>query len=86
MPEERIVMQIFVRASKLLVVEVEPGDPVRRVAEAVEAAVGVPCHLQRLQHGSHSLEDSRLLSDYDLRPGATLQLHLRSSTHGTTQT
>lgn len=77
-------MQIFVRASKLLVVEVEPRDPVCRIMEAVEIAVGVPCRLQRLQHGSHSLEDDRLLSDYNLRPGATLQLHVRSSTTGRT--
>jgi hypothetical protein len=75
-------MQIFVQASRPIVVEVAPQDMVARVMDAVEASTGVPCRLQRLQFGMYIMEPDRTLSDYNVRPGATLRLHVGKDSAG----
>lgn len=71
-------MQLFVRASRTLVLELDPADAaVHHVKRQVHEILGVPPCEQRLVHAGKQLEDWRALDECGVASGSTVHLLLR---------
>ena len=72
-------MQIFMKTltGKTATLEVEQSDTVANLKEKMRAKEGIPADQQRLVFGGKPLEDSRTLSDYNIRSESTVFMLLR---------
>jgi hypothetical protein len=74
-------MQIFVKTltGKTIALKVDPNESVGNLKFRIREKEGVPIDQQRMVFAGIQLEDSRLLSEYNIREGATTHLILRLS-------
>ena len=72
-------MQIFYKNTIGIdfALNVSPSDTILYVKQLIERIDGSPICIQRLIYSGRQLEDDRTLSDYNIRPEATLQLVLK---------
>ena len=72
-------MQIFYKNTIGIdfALNVSPSDSILYIKQLIERIDGSPICVQRLIYAGRQLEDDRTLSDYNVRPEATLQLVLR---------
>lgn len=70
-------MQIFVKNSRTLVLDVEPSDTVLSVKQKIEDRDGIPLKYLSLSYAGSILEDGRQLSDYDVTREATIIYRVR---------
>ncbi|PRQ75685.1 hypothetical protein AAT19DRAFT_13742 [Rhodotorula toruloides] len=68
------LMQVFVKASKTVIVLVNPDSPVLDLKLHVEEKLRIPPEQQRLIFAGRQLDDTRLLSEYAIQSGSTLHL------------
>jgi hypothetical protein len=73
-------MQIFLKPphGRVKVLNVRPSDTVGSVKQKAAEKEGIPPDMTYLRKGSAALEDSRMLSDYDIQREATLELMISS--------
>ena len=72
-------MQIFYKNTIGIdfALNVSPSDSILYVKQLIERIDGSPICIQRLIYAGRQLEDDRTLSDYNIRPEATIQFILR---------
>lgn len=71
-------MKVYVKTlgGKKYSAEIHQSASVRSLKKQIQNKVEVHPDEQRLMYRNYSLEDTRSLSEYDIRPNATLQLAL----------
>ena len=72
-------MQLFVKTltGRTSTITVEAGESIRSIKEKLREMEGIPESDQRLVFAGKHLEDSRAISDYNIREESTLYLLLR---------
>ena len=79
MSSTEALSQIFVRTlqGKTITVDVDGSDTVKAVKRKIQDKENLPANEQRLIYAGKQLDDTRMLSEYDVKNNATLHLLLR---------
>ena len=71
-------MQIFVETEKIIVLDVDSSNSIKQIKDAIYWKEGIHPDEQDLVYCEKTLEDGRLLTDYDIPTQAKLHLLLKN--------
>lgn len=69
--------EIYVKSDKSTAIQVQSSYTIENVKKKYEEKVGVPVSEQRYIYNGKELENCRLISDYNIKESATIQLAYR---------
>jgi hypothetical protein len=71
-------MQIFVKDTKTITININPTDNIRTLKEKIHQKTQMPILFQKLIHAGHLLiDDQKSLTDYEIYPESTIWLSVR---------